>query len=221
MLQLKNLSKSFSLEGQAIQVLRNINLSLEPGEVVGLMGPSGAGKSTLLHLAGLLESPSSGQVYVAGQKADRLKETQKTQLRSLKIGFIYQSHRLLADFTALENVMLPQLIAGASTPQAQTRAMTLLEQVGLAHRTHHRPTKLSGGEQQRVAMARALANKPALLLADEPTGNLDSKTADGIFSLLLTLVREHHMAALIATHNPELGSRMDRVIHMKDGLLVA
>jgi lipoprotein-releasing system ATP-binding protein len=220
MFQLKNISKSFSLEGQTIRVLDDISFAIKPGEVVGLMGASGAGKSTLLHIAGLLESPSKGHVHMAGLNVENLSDTKKTQLRSHKIGFIYQSHRLLADFTALENVMLPQLIAGVDKPQALVRATALLDQVGLSHRHHHRPTKLSGGEQQRVAMARALANKPALLLADEPTGNLDSRTAEDIFALLLTLVKKQNMAALIATHNPDLGNKMDRIIHLKDGYLV-
>ncbi len=221
MLKLAHITKSFDLDGQQVSVLKDITLQVKPGEIVGLMGPSGSGKSTLLHIAGLLESPSSGRILIGGEETAGLSDSQKTELRSLKIGFIYQSHRLLPDFTALENVMLPQLIAGQSKQKTVKDATERLTRVGLAHRLNHRPTKLSGGEQQRVAIARALANNPLLLLADEPTGNLDSSTAESVFNLLLELVKYHAMGALIATHNPDLGAKMDRVIHLKDGCIVA
>jgi lipoprotein-releasing system ATP-binding protein len=183
------------------------------------VGPSGAGKSTLLHVAGLLEKPDAGEVHIAGRRADRLSEAARTQLRQTTTGFVYQFHHLLPEFNALENVVVPQMIAGTRRHAALARANELLRQVGLAARATHRPSQLSGGEQQRVAIARALANAPQLLLADEPTGNLDIATADAVFDMLVKLIRGSRTAALVATHNLDLAWRMDRVLELRDGLL--
>ncbi|TAN56115.1 MAG: ABC transporter ATP-binding protein, partial [Rhodospirillales bacterium] len=190
------------------------------GEIVAMLGPSGVGKSTLLHIAGLLEKPDAGEVVLAGAEASRLSDDKRTELRRASLGFVYQYHHLLPEFSALENVVLPQMIAGISKTKAAERARDLLGRLGLAGRESHRPGQLSGGEQQRVAIARALANNPKLLLADEPTGNLDPATADVVFQELLSLVREQGLAALIATHNPDLAARMDRRVLLKDGGLV-
>lgn len=219
-LQLDKIERIYGKGPTALPVLRGIDLSVHAGEVVALIGPSGSGKSTLLHIAGLLDTPTRGHIFVQGQNATRLGDNGRTRLRQRTMGFVYQSHLLLPDFSALENVMLPQLIAGTPFSSARTRALELLEQVGLKNRASHRPGALSGGEQQRVAIARALANNPALLLADEPTGNLDPQTADKAFKLLMNLVRETGLAALIATHNPELAAQMDRRVSVQDGLLV-
>ena len=200
-----------------VQVLTDAALSLAPGEVVALVAPSGAGKSTLLHIAGLLDTPDSGTVQLAGQSMSREGDTARTAARRQKIGFIYQFHHLLPEFTALENVALPQLANGVTRAAANARAVDLLDRVGLAKRHDHRPAALSGGEQQRVAFCRALANGPALLLADEPTGNLDPATSDQVFDVLLGLVRDTGLSALIATHNMALAERMDRVLHMDGG----
>jgi lipoprotein-releasing system ATP-binding protein len=201
-------------------VLESASLSLAAGEVAALVAPSGAGKSTLLHIAGLLDAASAGQVRVLGQSAADLGERARTRLRRDAIGFVYQFHHLLPEFSALENVTLPQRAAGAAPAAAAARGRELLAAVGLAERLRHRPAELSGGEQQRVAVARALANRPQILLADEPTGNLDPETSEHVFALLLGLVRETGLAALIATHNPDLARRMDRVLRLHAGRVV-
>jgi lipoprotein-releasing system ATP-binding protein len=208
-------------EGEGfLEILRGAQLELWPGQAAALIAPSGAGKSTLLHIAGLLEKPDSGEVSIEGQPTSTLDDSQRTALRRNKIGFVYQFHHLLPEFTALENVMTPQMIAGLNKVEARKRAMELLDYLGLAPRASHRPSELSGGEQQRVAIARAVANAPALLLADEPTGNLDPETAEKVFSNLMALVRATGLSALIATHNLELASRMDRRLTLRNGMVV-
>lgn len=219
-LQLSNIRRSFKQGADALHVLDGANLAIRPGEIVALVGPSGAGKSTLLHIAGLLEKPDSGDVLVAGEKCNDLNDDRRTALRRVHLGFVYQYHHLLPEFSAIENVILPQMVAGHSRDEARQGAMVLLERMGLKARAEHRPGQLSGGEQQRVAICRALANSPKVLLADEPTGNLDPHTSDGVFKELLNLVRSTGVSALIATHNPELAKRMDRVVRMQDGLLI-
>ena len=204
-----------------VRVLQGVTLSVEPGEVVALVAPSGAGKSTLLHIAGLLDTPDDGTVTIEGNDMTRLGDRQRTAVRRSKVGFIYQFHHLLPEFSALENIVLPQLANGVSDKAAQARAMSLLDRVGIADRASHRPAALSGGEQQRVAFCRALANEPALLLADEPTGNLDPETSDRVFDALMTLVRDTGLAAVIATHNLELAGRMDRQVRLNGGVLEA
>ena len=201
--------------------MQGVSLSVEPGEVVALVAPSGAGKSTLLHIAGLLDTPDDGTVTIEGNDMTRLGDRQRTAVRRSKVGFIYQFHHLLPEFSALENIVLPQLANGVSDKAAQARAMSLLDRVGIADRASHRPAALSGGEQQRVAFCRALANEPALLLADEPTGNLDPETSDRVFDALMTLVRDTGLAAVIATHNLELAGRMDRQVRLNGGVLEA
>ena len=203
-----------------LTVLRDVNLRLQPGELTALVGPSGSGKSTLLHIAGLLDSPDRGEVWIAGKRCGRLDENGRTLLRRVAIGFVYQFHHLLPEFSALENVALPRRISGASKAEAESAAMELLDRMGLAARAQHRPAELSGGEQQRVAISRALANRPLLLLADEPTGNLDPETSEKVFQELTSLARRQGVAALIATHNLELAGRMDRVLRMSGGQLV-
>jgi lipoprotein-releasing system ATP-binding protein len=220
LLQLKNLVRTYKSESEALTVLDGANLDLRRGEIVALVAPSGSGKSTLLHLAGLLEKPDGGAVIINGADAGTLGDTERTNIRLHTIGIVYQFHHLLAEFSALENVVLPQMIAGKSKAEAEKRAMELLTKLGLAARADHLPGKLSGGEQQRVAIARALANAPALLLADEPTGNLDVATAEIVFSELLRIVRSENVAALIATHNPELAKRMDRQLTLAGGKLI-
>ena len=200
-----------------LPILRGIDLTLNAGEIVALVAPSGTGKSTLLHLAGVLERPNAGQVMIDGRDCALLNDGERTAIRRDSIGFVYQFHHLLPEFTALENVVLPQMIKGTSRGAAETRAMALLTSFGLAARARQYPGKLSGGEQQRVAIARALANAPKLLLADEPTGNLDVATAGVVFDELLRMVREQGVAALIATHNPELAARMDRTVTLREG----
>ncbi len=202
-----------------VSVLRGASLSLKPGEVVALVAPSGAGKSTLLHIAGLLDTPDAGEVRIAGREMTRASDRARTATRRDEVGFVYQFHHLLPEFSALENVMLPQLANGIGQGAARERAMKLLDSVGVAPRASHRPAALSGGEQQRVAFCRALANEPALLLADEPTGNLDPATSDTVFGALMALVRDTGLSALIATHNLELAARMDRVLHLDNGLI--
>ena len=204
----------------AVTVLDGASLELAAGQSAALVAPSGAGKSTLLHIAGLLDTPTAGRVVIAGADAGSLSDTRRTLLRRDTIGFVYQFHHLLPEFSALENVVLPQLAAARPRAVAAARARELLEQVGLGHRLDHRPAELSGGEQQRVAFARALANSPRLLLADEPTGNLDPETSGRVFDLLMDLVRGAGLAALIATHNPELAARMDRVLRIDHGKVV-
>ena len=220
-LRLEAVDKSFAQAGAPLEVLRNVDLAIEAGELVALVGPSGAGKSTLLHIAGLLERPDGGEIYIQETAATKLNDAQRTALRRETIGFVYQYHHLLPEFSALENLVVPQMIDGRSRTAARSRGEELLGMVGLGERASHRPGQLSGGEQQRVAIARALANQPQILLADEPTGNLDPHTADGVFELLLELVRGAGLAALIATHNMELAGRMDRSLRLEDGHVVA
>ncbi len=219
-LELKNVYRSFKQGGQVLQVLRGINLEIEKGEVVALIGPSGSGKSTMLQLAGLLEKPTKGDIYLEGQKCSALGDAMRTSLRRDYLGFVYQYHNLLADFDAVENVMLPQLIAGIKEKEAKEKAKWLLTKMGLEKRFKHRPAEMSGGEQQRVAIARSLANTPKLLLADEPTGNLDPKTAEIVFGELLGIVKETGLSALIATHNFDLADRMDRKVKLDGGKLI-
>ncbi|ROT96295.1 ABC transporter ATP-binding protein [Histidinibacterium lentulum] len=204
-----------------VTVLQGVDLSVAAGEVVALVAPSGAGKSTLLHIAGLLDTPDEGTVTLGGQDMTRLADRRRTEARRREVGFIYQFHHLLPEFSALENIVLPQLANGVTAAEADARAMSLLETVGLGPRAQHRPGALSGGEQQRVAYCRALANAPRLLLADEPTGNLDPGTSDVVFSALMDLVRGTGLAALIATHNLELAARMDRVVRLDAGRIAA
>jgi lipoprotein-releasing system ATP-binding protein len=219
-LELKDVTKTYNAgQPNQIDVLRGIDLSISAGEVVALVAPSGAGKSTLLHIAGLLDTPTSGDVLLAGREMTRLNDRARTSARRDDVGFIYQFHHLLPEFSATENVTLPQLAAGTPRRAADARSQALLERVGVAHRAGHRPAELSGGEQQRVAFCRALANKPKLLLADEPTGNLDPETSERVFSTLLDLVRETGLSALIATHNLELAAKMDRQIRLNAGAL--
>ncbi len=219
-LRLDNVIRSYPQGKEApLEVLRGINLSIRPGEIIALVGPSGSGKSTLLHAAGLLERPDGGEVYIDGVACGSLKDKPRTTLRRKYLGFVYQYHHLLPEFSAEENVVLPQMIAGVSRKAAGERARELLGSMGLAERVNHRPAQLSGGEQQRVAICRALANHPRVLLADEPTGNLDPHTAARVFDALLSLSRQAGVAVLIATHNPELAQRMDRRVRLTDGLL--
>ena len=220
-LDLRAVSRAYRTGDGTLQVLREANLTLHPGEIVALVAPSGTGKSTLLHLAGLLERPDGGAVFVDGRDAGALADPARTAIRRDAIGFVYQFHHLLGEFTALENVVLPQMIAGKRRKDAETRARDLLASLGLGARTGHLPGKLSGGEQQRVAIARALANAPRVLLADEPTGNLDVGTSGVVFDALLAAVRGQGVAALIATHNPDLAARMDRRVTLQDGQVVA
>ena len=220
-LVLNDIRRTFHQAGNDLQVLRGAAVAIAPGETVALVGPSGAGKSTLLHIAGLLERPDGGEVIVDGEACSGLSDDRRTALRRTAIGFIYQFHHLLPEFSALENVVVPQMIAGVAKPAARKRASELLGMVGLSEREGHRPAKLSGGEQQRVAIARALANSPKVLIADEPTGNLDQETAERVFELLMGLTRETGVAALVATHNPDLAARMDRKLTLKNGLLEA
>lgn len=219
-LALRGVQRIYRTEAGELPVLRGVDLTLRAGEIVALVAPSGAGKSTLLHLAGLLEKPDGGSVFVEGRDAGVLADAARTAIRRDTIGFVYQFHHLLAEFSALENVVLPQMIAGKSRKVASERAMALLVSFGLGPRAAHQPGKLSGGEQQRVAIARALANAPKVLLADEPTGNLDVATAAVVFEELLVTVRQQNVAALIATHNPGLAARMDRTVTLRDGKVV-
>ncbi len=219
-LVLDRVTRRYTSAGGALTVLQDAELALMPGEMVGLIAPSGAGKSTLLHLAGLLEAPDEGRVLVDGQDATRLSDDARTALRRRTIGFVYQFHQLLPEFSALENVVLPQMIAGVARKAAAQRARDLLQSVGLGGRLDHRPARLSGGEQQRVAIVRAIANSPRVLLADEPTGNLDPGTAETVFRELQALIRRTGLAALVATHNLDLAKRMDRVVTLKDGRVV-
>jgi len=219
-LMLRGIRRIYRTEAGELPVLRGVDLTLRSGEIVALVAPSGAGKSTLLHLAGLLDRPDGGSVYVEGRDAGSLPDAARTAIRRNTIGFVYQFHHLLAEFTALENIVLPQIIASRPRRVAVERARALLSSFGLEPRAGHLPGKLSGGEQQRVAIARAMANQPKVLLADEPTGNLDVHTADVVFEELLSMVRRQGLAALIATHNPDLSARMDRTIVLRDGKAV-
>jgi lipoprotein-releasing system ATP-binding protein len=218
-LSLRDIKRTFVQGDRRLEVLKGITLDLKPGEIVALVGQSGSGKSTLLHIAGLLERPDQGDIVVGGESAGTAGDRERTVMRRQFLGFVYQYHHLLPEFSAIENVMLPRMLNGKSRAEARRRAAELLAMVQLEERADHRPGRLSGGEQQRVAIARAVANAPRVLLADEPTGNLDSSTADAVFRQLLGLVRETGMAALVATHNPELAGRMDRTVTLKDGVL--
>ena len=219
-LQLIDIQRTYQQAGEPLPVLIGASLTLHPGELVALVGPSGTGKSTLLHVAGLLERPNGGQVLVEGRDCGRMGDAERTEMRRTTIGFVYQFHHLLPEFSAVENVMLPQMIAGLPRREARERAMELLAMVGLTQRASHRPAKLSGGEQQRVAIVRALANAPRILIGDEPTGNLDHHTADDVMNSLVAIVRSVGLGALIATHNLELAQRMDRIVALEDGVLV-
>jgi lipoprotein-releasing system ATP-binding protein len=219
-LELRQVSKQYDQVGSKLRIIDNASMKVWPGEMVALVGPSGAGKSTLLHIAGLLDRPSSGEVLIQGRDVTKLGDRERTRLRRDLLGFVYQYHHLLPEFSALENVILPQLIAAAPFGVARRRARALLDALGLSDREKHRPAKLSGGEQQRVAVARAMANKPTLLLADEPTGNLDPPTAERVFALLHGLIEAANIGALVATHNLELASRMSRVLRIQAGTIV-
>jgi len=218
-LSIRGLERTYVTEAGALTVLRGVDLDVQPGEIVGLIGPSGSGKSSLLHAAGLLERPNGGRISILGADCSNLPERERTRVRLATIGFVYQFHHLLPEFSAQDNVALPMMIAGVERRKAQAQATTLLSDLGLKERTHHQPAQLSGGEQQRVAIARALANSPRLLLADEPTGNLDPATSGAVFDSLYALARSQGVAALVATHNLELASHMDRVFALKDGHL--
>lgn len=218
-LELQGITRHFKQAGETLEVLRGAELKLLRGEIVALVGPSGSGKTTLLQVTGLLDHPTSGKVVIAGKPVDSKSDKVRTQRRLQDLGFVYQFHHLLPEFSAIENVMLPQMVKGKGKVAAREKAAQLLEEIGLGHRLTHRPAQLSGGEQQRVAIARALANDPAVILADEPTGNLDPHTADQVFEILFRIAKEKHVAALIATHNMELAQRMDRIVRMQDGVL--
>ena len=220
-LQLSNVSRIYGSGERALKVFENLSLHVAAGEIVALVGQSGSGKSSLLHIAGLLEQPSAGDVFIAGQNCSAMDDNTRTAVRRLGIGFVYQFHHLLPEFSALENVIMPQLIAGESKAKAHIRAKDLLGRMKLEHRLEHRPAELSGGEQQRVAIARAIANRPLLLLADEPTGNLDPPTAEMVHQEFLRMIREEGLGALIATHNVEFASRMSRMLRMVNGTLVS
>ena len=219
-LYLQNIVRTYQQADRSLEVLRGAELALWPGQSVALIAPSGAGKSTLLHIAGLLEKPDEGEVYLGNEPTAHMDDAERTTRRRLDIGFVYQFHHLLPEFTAQENVMLPQMIRGLGKKIASGRAGELLGYLGLGERVKHRPAEMSGGEQQRVAIARAVANSPRLLLADEPTGNLDPKTADHVFGALTQLIRATGLAALVATHNLELASRMDRRVALREGVVV-
>lgn len=219
-LRLEELERGFTQGDRRIDVLKKASATFYPGETVALLGPSGAGKSTLLQITGLLEKPDAGRVVLNGVDCGTLNDNERTRVRRMDVGFVYQFHHLLPEFSALENVMLPQLILGRTKEEARTRAEALLESLGLKERWDHRPAELSGGEQQRVAIARAVANKPKILLADEPTGNLDPNTAERVFEALMRLVTEEGVAAVVATHNLDLAARMDRTLRLTDGHLI-
>ncbi|MEQ8745251.1 ABC transporter ATP-binding protein [Pyruvatibacter sp.] len=219
-LELRGVERTFHQGEAELRIFRGANLTVQPGELVALVGPSGAGKSSLLHIAGLLEKPDAGEVLIGGVPCMHLSDTDKTLTRRTEIGFVYQAHHLLPEFSATENVVLPQMVAGVKRKHAIAVAERLLGRLGLAERLEHRPAQLSGGEQQRVAIARALANRPRLLLADEPTGNLDPKTSRGVFNEFVALTRGEGVAALVATHNLDLAREMDRVVLLHEGLLV-
>ncbi|MDE1174077.1 MAG: ABC transporter ATP-binding protein [Parvibaculaceae bacterium] len=219
-LSLRGIKRVYAQGDQKLHIFDGIDLDIQSGEIIALVGPSGAGKSSLLHIAGLLERPTAGEVFIAGRDCVKLSETDRTAVRRNELGFVYQSHNLLAEFSALENVVLPQMIAGVPRKEAGVVAQRLLEQMGLGARASHRPAELSGGEQQRVAIARALANSPGILLADEPTGNLDPRTSGHVFEELIGMCRSKGVATLIATHNFELAQSMDRIVRLDQGQLV-
>ncbi|MGE3871730.1 MAG: ABC transporter ATP-binding protein [Parvibaculaceae bacterium] len=219
-LELRHVARSYSEGASRLDVFLDASIEVHSGEIVALVGQSGSGKSSLLHIAGLLEAPTAGEVFVAGQNCTALDDASRTRIRRIGIGFVYQFHHLLPEFSALENIMMPQLIAGAEKPAARKRALELLERFGLAKRAEHRPAELSGGEQQRVAISRALANRPLLLLADEPTGNLDPKTSGQVHAEFLRVIADEGVGALVATHNIELARRMTRLVRLEDGRLL-
>jgi lipoprotein-releasing system ATP-binding protein len=219
-LELHGIARVFGSGEQALEIFRDLSLTVTPGEIVALIGPSGAGKSSLLHIAGLLEKPTAGEVVIAGQNCNTMDDKTRTAVRRIGIGFVYQFHHLLPEFSALENVVIPQLIAGATKREAESRGKELLNRMKLSHRLEHRPAELSGGEQQRVAIARAIANRPLLLLADEPTGNLDPPTGEMVHHEFVRMIREEGLAALVATHNIEFSKRMSRVVRLSNGALV-
>lgn len=221
LLKTENLQRIYQQGGENLTVLHNADIEIKSGEIVALVGPSGSGKSTLLQMTGLLDRPTSGRVYIAGEDATGGDDETRTAMRRKFIGFVYQFHYLLPEFTALENVVIPQMIAGADKKDAEEKAKELLARLKLDHRLDHRPARLSGGEQQRVAIARALANGPKLLLADEPTGNLDPETSNGVFEMLTDLVRSTGIGAMIATHNMDLAERMDRILELKAGRIIS
>ncbi len=219
-LSLSGIERSFRQGRQTLEILKGVSLKVTAGEIVALVGPSGAGKSTLLHIAGLLENPDTGEITICDENCEALNDAERTSIRRRHMGFVYQYHHLLPEFTALENIIIPQIIAGYEKNSARIRATEILAWLGLAERASHRPARLSGGEQQRVAIGRAIATGPALLLADEPTGNLDPQTAEDVFGMLLRLAKGANLAAVIATHNPNLAARMDRTVRLKDGHLI-
>lgn len=219
-LELKNLKMEFQSGDEIIRVLNGVDFTIKKGETVALVGPSGTGKSTLIQIAALLEKPKSGEIFIDGISTTSLNDEEKTKIRRDKIGFVYQFHNLLSEFSALENVMIPQLMKNVSKNEAEKRAKGLLQSVELGHRLNHQPKKLSGGEQQRVAIARALANSPQIIIADEPTGNLDPNTADIVFNLLLSLTKEKGMSMFMATHNLDLAARLDRVLSLQNGIIL-
>ena len=219
-MQLNAIARTYGEGPTALQIFRDLSLTVNAGEIVAMIGQSGAGKSSLLHIAGLLEKPTAGEVIIAGQNCDAMDDATRTAVRRVGIGFVYQFHHLLPEFSALENVMMPQLIAGANKTDAAKRGTELLERLKLGHRLTHRPAELSGGEQQRVAIARAIANRPLLLLADEPTGNLDPPTGEMVHGEFVRLIREEGLAALVATHNLEFAQRMSRLVRLQNGALV-
>jgi len=218
-LELKSVTREYTQGDTTLKIFNGLNFSISAGQIIGLVGQSGSGKSSLLHIAGLLEKPTAGDVFIAGRNCTKLDDTARTKIRRFGVGFIYQFHHLLPEFTALENVVIPQLIAGSSKQAADERAKTLLKKLGLSHRLDHLPSEMSGGEQQRVAICRALANKPLVLLADEPTGNLDPKTSEVVHAEFLHLIQDEGLAALIATHNLELANKMHGVVTLQDGFL--
>jgi lipoprotein-releasing system ATP-binding protein len=217
---LKNISKSFYQGNQTIQVIKNANLEIKAGEIVALVGPSGSGKTTLLQISGLLDNPDLGEIFINSKNLSKATDDQRTMARRTDLGFVYQFHHLLPEFSALENVAMGLLIKGIQKKEAFIRSKEILKEIGLEHRINHRPSELSGGEQQRVSIARAIVGKPSLLLADEPTGNLDSENSANIFNLLTEFTKQYKMACLVVTHNPELAKKMDRIIAIKDGILL-
>lgn len=219
-LVMQGITRTFGTGTETLEIFRNINTQIVPGEIVALVGPSGSGKSSLLHICGLLEAPTSGSVVIGGRDCSKLDETERTRIRRDDLGFVYQFHHLLPEFSALENIMMPQLIGGKRPKEAEGLALRLLNMVGLSQRGSHRPARLSGGEQQRVAIARALANQPRLILADEPTGNLDPRTADMVFNVFVEMCRARGVSALIATHNLQMAVKMDRTWLLHDGKLI-